>query len=161
MQQQAGHERLGMGSSAKEDERWEALTSLTPPLPSLEQIVEELFSQVQQEGLSNENLLSLHFVFSTTLFAALDIIDRNRVVQVVAQPSGRSFFRLPSHRKNRMDYICFSHYCSCEAFDYHVLKRGSLMCKHQLACRLAELLQRTSIKEVSDEQFAELLLQCS
>jgi hypothetical protein len=33
-------------------------------------------------------------VFDAVLVAALDIIDRNRVVHVVASPSGRSYYQV-------------------------------------------------------------------
>jgi len=108
----------------------------------------------------------LYFVFDTLLFAALDIIDRNCVVQVVSVPSGRSFSQLRGQGKKagkqNSKYIVFDHYCSCPAFTYTVLRgdpRDSpFMCKHQLAVRLALLLGKFQRKEVVDEQFVEELL---
>ncbi|ELR16240.1 SWIM-domain containing Srs2 interacting protein 1 family protein [Acanthamoeba castellanii str. Neff] len=117
---------------------------------SLEAVAEELFLKVKTAGRC-----TLYFVFDAVLFAALDIIDRNRVVQVVATPSGRSYYQLAGQGKKSgkwsTKYICFGHYCSCPAFTYSVLKgdprETPFMCKHQLAVRLAPLVGKCRRKE--------------
>lgn len=57
------------------------------------------------------------------------------------------------------EYLCFpTHYCSCRAFQWDVISRGDqLICKHQLAARLAEATGLHASSVVTDLLLAQLL----
>lgn len=59
----------------------------------------------------------------------------------------------------REEYLCFpAHYCSCRAFQWDVISRGDqLICKHQLAARIAEATGLHASSTVSDLLLAQLL----
>jgi len=121
-------------------------------------ILQELICSVvsMQDGkLSDDSLLQLHFLFGQTLTAALELVDRQAVWRLVAQPSGRCCFQIVGKER----CICLEHYCSCRNFLYAVaIKQETAFCKHQLAATLANVLGKVPLKEVSDTEYATILL---
>jgi len=127
---------------------------------SLTQLAQEIVSSIRDEGnkVSDERLMQLQLLFGPTLEHALDLVDRQRVVQAVANPSGRTCFQVSSTGKNTEIYFCFDHYCSCPSFLFTVTKGEALFCKHQLAAFLAVALNKIRRQDMDDSAYAKLLL---
>eukprot|EP01105_Mastigella_eilhardi_P017483 TRINITY_DN4014_c0_g1_i1.p2 TRINITY_DN4014_c0_g1~~TRINITY_DN4014_c0_g1_i1.p2 ORF type:complete len:173 (+),score=54.89 TRINITY_DN4014_c0_g1_i1:37-555(+) len=115
--------------------------------------------------LSDESLFALDFFFPHQEFQmALNIIDRGLLTRVVAQPSGRCFCSVPVDKRNSSEekkesHFCQRHYCTCKYFRFTVAKHGTaVLCKHQLAVRLAELYpEKCHTVDVTDDEFAQAL----
>lgn len=100
------------------------------------------------------------FIPDTTLVAALDVVDRDRVLRYKA-PWGRSHYEV--FGSTSTCYTVFPRlgfsasvfcYCTCPAFAFAVLASNShLMCKHVLAVYLAERLSKCIERTVTDEEF--------
>ncbi|XP_073421467.1 zinc finger SWIM domain-containing protein 7 isoform X2 [Dendrobates tinctorius] len=98
-------------------------------LPSAaEELLQEIKRLYQETSqISDEHLLGLKFIFGPTALYALDLVDQRSVTHVTS-PSGRSTFQVTGS-SGKM-YTCYkaSHYCSCPAFSFSVLRRqDSLM----------------------------------
>ncbi|KAF3774721.1 Zinc finger SWIM domain-containing protein 7 [Nymphaea thermarum] len=61
--------------------------------------------------------------------------------------------------RRKEEYICFpAHHCTCYSFFYDVVNKAEqLRCKHQLAARLAEVVQAYTEVRVPDEELAVIL----
>ncbi|XP_077150359.1 zinc finger SWIM domain-containing protein 7 isoform X1 [Ranitomeya variabilis] len=130
---------------------------------TLPSAVEELLREIKRlyqetSQISDEHLLGLKFIFGPTALYALDLVDQRSVTHVTS-PSGRSTFQVTGS-SGKM-YTCYktSHYCSCPAFTFSVLRRqDSLMCKHILAVYLSQAIGCCQDLSVSDKQMSEILL---
>eukprot|EP00276_Gloeochaete_wittrockiana_P008629 CAMPEP_0184648070 /NCGR_PEP_ID=MMETSP0308-20130426/5148_1 /TAXON_ID=38269 /ORGANISM="Gloeochaete witrockiana, Strain SAG 46.84" /LENGTH=118 /DNA_ID=CAMNT_0027079615 /DNA_START=93 /DNA_END=452 /DNA_ORIENTATION=+ len=108
-----------------------------------------------------EVLQPLLFLFPNVLQSAVDVLENERIVKIVAHTSRRSVFQVEG-RSDR-PYICFDDafggYCSCDSFRYTVLtQRTAICCKHQLAVRIAKSLKSFDVLQVSDGDFPKFLL---
>ncbi len=136
------------------------------PRSVLHNTVDQLLLEVSRESTLDEgnstlsdNLLSaLHSVFQQSLLHALDLVDKNHVTRFVC-PSGRELFQVKASTGSKV-YTCLvpSSYCNCPSFVYSVvLKEEALWCKHLLAVRLCQALERVESREVCGEDIAEML----
>jgi predicted nucleic acid-binding Zn finger protein len=89
----------------------------------------------------------------------MQLVPLRRVKRLTAERSGRSAFQVQGKSSKAEEYLCFpSHYCSCRAFQWDVISRGDqLICKHQLAARLAEAMGLHASSVVTDLLLAQLL----
>ncbi|XP_046840843.1 zinc finger SWIM domain-containing protein 7-like [Xenia sp. Carnegie-2017] len=134
----------------------------------LREIALKLFEEVEREKHeerennqvpSDELLSALRLVFPQTLLQALDLIDRQLVTRVLS-PQGREAFQVKG-LSGRI-YLCLmsSEYCTCPSYTYYVLmKEEMLMCKHVLAVHLSLKLGTSIVKNVSKEDFANILME--
>lgn len=96
---------------------------IEPALPTMTTIVSatlrSLFNRIHENGeIDKESLLSLYFLFRTTLPQALEIVDSSQVTRIVLEGIGRSFFVVEGKNSK---YLCFTHYCTCPSFMYSVV----------------------------------------
>lgn len=111
----------------------------------------------EKDTISDDMLSALNSVFPFNLLQALNLLDQDSVTKYVCTTSRRELYQVLGDRKNH--YFCFasSLYCSCPSFVYNTLIKGeALMCKHQLAMRLAVALGRTRTIEVDGREWAQL-----
>eukprot|EP01119_Soliformovum_irregulare_P019025 TRINITY_DN5950_c0_g1_i1.p1 TRINITY_DN5950_c0_g1~~TRINITY_DN5950_c0_g1_i1.p1 ORF type:complete len:102 (+),score=4.68 TRINITY_DN5950_c0_g1_i1:294-599(+) len=95
-------------------------------------------------------------MFDQMLLISLDFLDRDCVSKVIS-PSGRSFFEVESFNAQK-SYQVLTQYCSCEGYSYKVRDSdGPILCKHQLAVKLAEALGKFSTRTVTDIELATML----
>ncbi|KAK9803872.1 hypothetical protein WJX72_001088 [[Myrmecia] bisecta] len=134
---------------------------LKEPTPSVARVADSVFSQLQSAApdVVDSHLSSLNFLFDKNCGRALQIVDQGGVKCFIAQDSRRKVFQVQG--KTAADqYIVFpEHYCSCQAFFYDTVGRGdAVYCKHQLAARIADSLQRCVMAEVPDTVLAMMLI---
>lgn len=117
--------------------------------------------QIGCEGaaISDHCMTALHSIFQQNLVPALDLVERGRVTKYVCStgPVTRKLYVVQGSTGNQ--YVCLttSSYCSCPSYVYNVLVKGdALLCKHQLAVRLATSLGTCEQVEVSREEWATL-----
>ncbi|KAG1673284.1 hypothetical protein FOA52_002564 [Chlamydomonas sp. UWO 241] len=138
---------------------------LGPCLPSVDQIAEACFERLEAEveaggAVGDAHLLQLHHLYGKNWVNALRLVDDCGVTCYVAQPSGRTAFRVKGKAAGDHYSVFPRHFCSCQAFFYEVVcKSDALCCKHQLAARLAVLTNNCSTVTVSDEAMAGMLMQ--
>jgi predicted nucleic acid-binding Zn finger protein len=111
--------------------------------------------------MSDVCMLALHSIFQQNLVPALELVERGGVTKYSCRVGGggvtRELYRVQGSSGNQ--YLCFtsSSYCSCPSYAYHVLvRRDALLCKHQLAVRLATAMGRCDQVQVSGEEWADL-----
>ncbi|OQR93623.1 hypothetical protein ACHHYP_02387 [Achlya hypogyna] len=91
--------------------------------------------------------------------AAVELVEKARVTRIVASSSGRALVRVaaPSHGGTNAMYICFTHYCSCDAFYETTVHSRLTMCKHMLAALIADATGKMQLVQVADTEFANLM----
>ncbi|GAM21328.1 hypothetical protein SAMD00019534_045030 [Acytostelium subglobosum LB1] len=111
----------------------------------LRDIVDEI---LQTKDLNDDVLLTLSSIFHQTLFDSLQIIDKKMIIRYVFQPSNRSFYVINGTKDTK--YLCLleGDYCSCPSFNFSVL------CKHQLAAKIAEALGNATVVEFGDNEYS-------
>ena len=134
-------------------------------------IADAIFEEIASGGtetrapeLTDRHLEMLAFVFKEQhLGNALELVQAGKVKRLVAERSGRACYQVKGKSSSRKGseeaYLCFpEHYCSCRAFQWDVLTRGEqLICKHQLAARIADATGAHVVSVVSDILLAQLL----
>ncbi|CAM9186140.1 unnamed protein product [Ectocarpus sp. 4 AP-2014] len=88
------------------------------------------------------------------------VLDKSRVVKVVARNTGRSVWLVQGSRG--APYLCLKEYCSCRSFQ-ELVRRGAphpVLCKHLLAVRLAPALRLSISEEVDDDKLAMRISSC-
>eukprot|EP01112_Ceratiomyxa_fruticulosa_P023900 TRINITY_DN937_c0_g1_i2.p1 TRINITY_DN937_c0_g1~~TRINITY_DN937_c0_g1_i2.p1 ORF type:complete len:163 (+),score=31.95 TRINITY_DN937_c0_g1_i2:224-712(+) len=107
--------------------------------------------------ISDELLLSLHFLFGNSLESALDIIDRQMITHIVSVPSGREMYHFQG--KSKKVHFASKHYCTCMGYKFGVILRGdSLLCKHQLAAYFASpMAWKIRRREISDVEYDKIV----
>ena len=126
-----------------------------------------MFEEIRASGtetrapeLTDRHLECLAFVFGEGHLAnALELAQTGRVKKLVAERSGRSCFQVRGRSGAKEEYLVLPrHYCSCRAFQWDVVSRGEkVICKHQLAARLAEASGAHATAIVGDLLMAQLL----
>ncbi|KAI6157768.1 hypothetical protein BKA82DRAFT_4061113 [Pisolithus tinctorius] len=123
-------------------------------------IVQTIINSIDMDNLE-EGIDKLRaFIPDTTLVAALDVVDRDRVLRYKTT-WGRCHYEVfgsTSTHYTVFPQLGFSAkvfcYCTCPAFAFAVLVSNShLMCKHVLAVCLAEQLSKCIERTVTDEEF--------
>jgi len=67
----------------------------------------------------------------------LEVLDNSDIQWFRSIPSGRRFFRVQGSKNEQ--YVTTLFHCSCPGFTNQVVRENShAMCKHQVACMLAE-----------------------
>ena len=107
--------------------------------------------------LSKDLLLTLHSIFGSLLSSALDLVDRMGVTLVRGEESGREVVTVKGSVGMRYTLLKGSHYCPCPSYQYKVVGRGDITCKHLLAVRLAMAMQRVNVVTVPDRQVMQLI----
>ncbi|BGP33009.1 hypothetical protein JCM10296v2_004798 [Rhodotorula toruloides] len=124
---------------------------------SLEQLLNGHLASLEPP-FSDDDLRTLALLVSpTTLLDALDLVDRDHVVRI-NPPNGRPLYQVASSSGGQA-YTVFPDivggYCPCPAFSNGVIARQAqgnpVICKHLLACRLADRLDSSGwkVKQVS------------
>ena len=136
-----------------------------PELPAMA-IADAIFDEIRASGtetrapeLTDRHLEVLAAVFRENHLAnALELVQTGRVKRLVAERSGRSCFQVQG-KSAREEYLVHPrHYCSCRAFQWDVVSRGDqLICKHQLAARIAQATGAYPVASVTDLLMAQLL----
>ena len=118
-----------------------------------ERLIEEAGQNLKQTGtISAEVLLALHALFGNVLAGALDLVDRGLVTAVRGQTSGRRLLCVKGSSGLRYTIFSASHFCSCPSYQFGVLGKGGLTCKHLLAARIAEASGNVTTDEVKEDQ---------
>eukprot|EP01138_Halocafeteria_seosinensis_P006128 gb/GECG01006265.1/.p1 GENE.gb/GECG01006265.1/~~gb/GECG01006265.1/.p1 ORF type:complete len:199 (+),score=16.62 gb/GECG01006265.1/:1-597(+) len=111
-----------------------------------------------------ESLHGLSFLTSENLVNhAMRISNAGAVIRYQGNPSKHWVYKVKSSSSDSEDckhYICTPEFCTCPSFHRQIPEMGNkvVMCKHLLACLIAEAtnaLENSS--EVSDYELAELL----
>ncbi|ESP05093.1 hypothetical protein LOTGIDRAFT_103136, partial [Lottia gigantea] len=100
----------------------------------------------------------LQFVYQAPLLPALELID-NESVTLLTSPSGREVYQVVGSAGTKY-YTCFisSHYCSCPAFRFSVLKKEDyLLCKHLLAIKLSEAMEKVKRNPITDNEMVTII----
>jgi predicted nucleic acid-binding Zn finger protein len=108
-------------------------------------------------SLPRELLLALHSIFGSLLSPALDLVDRGAVTLVRGEEGGREVITVRGSGGLRYTLLRGSHYCPCPSYQYRVVGRGDITCKHLLAVRLAMAMQRNNVENVPDMQVMQLI----
>lgn len=127
-----------------------------------EHILTEIEKRVKEDGIkdiSDKELLSLHSVFRTVLERALEILQKYSTI-VAYTTTNKSKVLLEIKGQNDRYYRVFPHinYCCCRSFKHQVIEvKAQVSCKHILAARLAQILDRITKHEVTQDQYLILL----
>ena len=112
---------------------------------------------VTTNTLSKELLLALYSIFGSLLWPALDLVDRMAVSLVRGEVGGREVVTVRGSGGLRYTLLRGSHYCPCPSYQYKVVGRGDITCKHLLAVRLAVAMQRVNVETVPDSLVIQLI----
>ncbi|BGP25492.1 zinc finger, SWIM-type protein [Rhodotorula toruloides] len=120
---------------------------------SLEQLLNGHIAWLEPP-FSDDDLRTLALLVGpSTLLNALDLVDRDQVARITP-PNGRRLYQVASS-SGGLAYTVFPEivggYCPCPAFSNGVIARQSqgnpVICKHLLACRLADRLGSSGWKD--------------
>ncbi|XP_004685121.1 PREDICTED: zinc finger SWIM domain-containing protein 7 [Condylura cristata] len=137
-----------------------AVASSALTLPTVvEELLREMAAAVRESArIPDEHLLSLKFIFGSSAFQALDLVDR-QAITLISSPSGRNVYQVLGSSGKTYTCLASCHYCSCPAFAFSVLQKSdSLLCKHLLAVYLSQVTQTCQQLSVSDKQLTDILL---
>ncbi|XP_054719304.1 zinc finger SWIM domain-containing protein 7-like [Uloborus diversus] len=111
----------------------------------------------QEIKVSESIVMKLLFLFDNTAIQALDLIDRHCIAHIQS-PSGRELYRI--QRNNNEFFICLknSNFCTCPAFNFQVLRKRYILCKHMLAVMLCRAMGLCKELQYSDETVTLMLL---
>ena len=146
---------------------WNRIKSLTTliTMSMLSMIISRLITTLGESvstvekntSLPKELLLALHSVFGSVLSPALDLVDRGAVTLMRGEERGREVVTVRGSGGMRYTLLMGSHYCPCPSYQYRVVGRGDMVCKHLLAVRLALAMQRNNVETVPDKQIILLI----
>lgn len=105
--------------------------------------------------VTDDELRSLFGVFGDTLERALVIIDK-LVIKIYKKPNNnRTIIEIPGSNNCVYRFFPNINYCTCEAYQYLVLKsRSQYTCKHILAAKIALLTNKNvEIEVLNDSNF--------
>ena len=131
------------------------MTTMLPEIMSrLMMTAGQSVSKDSNTSLPRELLLALHSVFGSVLSPALDLVDRGAVTLVKGQVRGKE---VRGSGGLRYTLLKGSHYCPCPSYQYKVVGRGDMVCKHLLAVRLSLAMQRNNVETVPDQHIMLLI----
>lgn len=111
----------------------------------------------QTKTISTKTLIELDRVFRAPLRPALKLVDK-RCVRRLTCPRGRVVYQVAGETKASYTCLPGSNFCTCYSYLRQVLRRPEiLMCKHVLASRLAEALEKCEDSSCTDETMAYVL----
>ncbi|KAK3779181.1 hypothetical protein RRG08_012444 [Elysia crispata] len=138
------------------------ITMTSQAAKKIEDTADQLIGEVKRsysvnKQLSDDLLNTLSFFFQSPLLPALELIEKSSVYHVTS-PSGRSLYQVIG--ASGTPYTCFPglKYCSCPAYQFSVLRKDThMLCKHVLALRLAEAMDKLKPLSVSDTEIASMI----
>jgi len=88
---------------------------------------------------------------------AIEILGTRRVTKIIS-PSNRYFFAIDAQVSAAKRHICFDDFCSCPSFFNQAQKkgqntRGTILCKHLLAVKIAPFVASLQVQEIRDQDF--------
>lgn len=106
-------------------------------------------------AVTDDELQELYGLFGDTFERALDIIDKLTIKVYKKQVNNRTIIEVPGSNNSVYRFFPNVNYCTCEAYQYLVLKsRSQYTCKHILAAKIALLTHKNIVTEVlTDVQF--------
>ncbi|GIL55133.1 hypothetical protein Vafri_10745 [Volvox africanus] len=91
---------------------------------------------------------------------ALEVVDNGGIMCFVGERTGRTLYKVPGRRPADQYLVFPAHFCSCQSFQFDVVGRSeAVCCKHQLAARLATVLNRLAVVKTCDIALARMLLE--
>ncbi|EAL73499.1 hypothetical protein DDB_G0268092 [Dictyostelium discoideum AX4] len=122
-------------------------------------ILKIIFENNKTNTISEETLLSLYYIFDQTIFASLELIDKELITKYVFQPSNRYFYVVEGRKGAKYMCLIQGDYCSCPSFNFSVLlKSDSVYCKHQISSILAEIISNVKVIEFDDSEYQSQIL---
>ncbi|XP_021936299.1 zinc finger SWIM domain-containing protein 7-like isoform X2 [Zootermopsis nevadensis] len=114
-------------------------------------------NRLKQNEVTDEILLALHSLFGKPFEKALELLESSCVVYVRC---GQGRYVVQVTGSSGTPYTLFPHvnFCSCPAYRYQVISTQKfLTCKHILAARLAEIMQKGRDLSLSVEELTRIL----
>ncbi|GIL55132.1 hypothetical protein Vafri_10745 [Volvox africanus] len=103
---------------------------------------------------------SLHMLYGKNFTKALEVVDNGGIMCFVGERTGRTLYKVPGRRPADQYLVFPAHFCSCQSFQFDVVGRSeAVCCKHQLAARLATVLNRLAVVKTCDIALARMLLE--
>ena len=103
--------------------------------------------------VNDEHMNLLQFLCPEAAGGAAEILDHRTVMRFVARQSRREFYAIDA--KARRTHCMLPGFCTCCAFCYQVAaKPEALVCKHELAVRIADATGQLQTSEVDDDEWA-------
>ncbi|KAM9991488.1 hypothetical protein ACTFIZ_004897 [Dictyostelium cf. discoideum] len=140
-------------------------------------ILKIIFENNKTNTISEETLLSLYYIFDQTIFASLELIDKELITKYVFQPSNRYFYVVEGRKGAKYMCLIQGDYCSCPSFNFSVLLKSdsvyighftntdlflkshyTLQCKHQISSILAEIISNVKVTEFDDSEYQSQIL---
>lgn len=114
-----------------------------------------LYTEFQFLLVTDDELQELYGLFGDTFERALDIIDKSIIKIYKKESNNRMIIEIPGSNNSIYRFFPNVNYCTCEAYQYQVLKsRCQYTCKHILAAKIALLTNKNVVIEVqTDNQF--------
>lgn len=105
--------------------------------------------------VTDDELQELFGLFGDTFERALNIIDKLIIKVYKKQVNNRTIIEIPGSNSSVYRLFPNVNYCTCESYQYLVLKsRTQYTCKHILAAKVALLTNKNTVTEVlTDFQF--------
>lgn len=126
-----------------------------------ESILKQIEARVKNTNsnqLSDEDLLALHSIFGVTLQRSLEILEKHPKFIIYTNPKGRTLIEVQGDNGRCYRVFPKINFCPCIAFKNLVIERKTeVTCKHVLAARLAQILERTIPHSVTHDQYLMLL----
>ncbi|XP_011555834.3 zinc finger SWIM domain-containing protein 7-like [Plutella xylostella] len=121
--------------------------------------VEARINKSDIKQITDEELLSLYSVFGAALQRALDILEKNPTLTIYATSNNkRELIEIKGDNDRCYRVFPRINFCPCRAFRHQVIERKvQVTCKHIIAARLALILNRTALHEVTSDQYLMLL----
>ncbi|KAJ9576168.1 hypothetical protein L9F63_006990 [Diploptera punctata] len=117
--------------------------------------VEQIFHQ--HGDLTDDALLALHSLFGSPFEKALELLEKNCIAYFRA-PGGRYVIQVIG--SSGVPYTLFPrvNYCPCHAYRFQVVgSQTFLTCKHVLAARLAEIVDKGRDISVTNVELSRIL----
>ncbi|KAI0779352.1 hypothetical protein C8Q74DRAFT_685893 [Fomes fomentarius] len=135
-----------------------------PPPSELAVLLGQVLQGLKPESI-DDSLEKLRFFFpETLLLGALDLVDRDSVIEY-RTPWGRSQYEVLGSTATYVVYPGLPSaggytlaYCTCPAYAYSVLlSETQIMCKHVLATLIAQRISRCIERPVNADELASLI----
>lgn len=106
-------------------------------------------------AVADKDLLELYGLFGDQLYAALDIIDRDKVTIFRRASDNRQYIEIFMQQNSIHKLLPNINYCMCADFREKVIATGELYtCHHVLAAKLAILLGKAKIETPNEDAFS-------
>uniref|UniRef100_A0A7S3AY48 SWIM-type domain-containing protein n=1 Tax=Haptolina ericina TaxID=156174 RepID=A0A7S3AY48_9EUKA len=118
------------------------------------ELLETILKDIRQRRqLSPERVVELQFLCPDAFNGAAEILDHRPIMRCIARESRREFYTIDAKAKRSNCMV--PGFCTCGSFCFHVAaKPEMLLCKHELAVRIADAVGLLQITEVDDQEWA-------